>query len=271
METSGLNLLAYSTTLPTPPSGFASEPRNISPNSPLNRSRPLEDESWYYYLTEIMLRKLQMRIDIFFQNKRREAYQRAGESAELFFQGMVEALKEFDFQLKSYYETLPPFMFFSLDDLTPCSDGLRHFLRWRVFCVNHDITLPAFYILLHNDVSRWSRELVAELVRLANACLLLDVKILRSSITTYRHQNMWISIRTGVRSALVLIAAERLVARKLPGLEGLFVPDRMAWKDGAQTLMKGLQYWSIESRDCSEYFNLLQKLHPTFQDQGTKT
>ncbi|CZT00485.1 uncharacterized protein RCO7_02976 [Rhynchosporium graminicola] len=190
METSGLNLLAYSTTLPTPPNGVASESREISQNSPLNRPRPLEDESWYYYLTEIMLRKLQMRIDIFFQNKRREAYQRAGDSAEKFFHGMVEALKEFDFQLKSYYETLPPFMFFSLEDLTPCSDGLRHFLRWRLLCVNHDITLPAFYILLHNDVSRWSRDLVAEIVRLANACLLLDIKILRSSIITYRHQNI---------------------------------------------------------------------------------
>jgi hypothetical protein len=279
METSGLNLIAYSTSLPTPPNGYASDINQPFAVEALGEAgsphfsvpRDYEDQSWYYYLTEIMLRKLEMRIDIFFQDKRREAYRRAGESAELFFRSVVQALQEFDYQLTRYYESLPPVMQFPLDDLTPCSDELRHYLRWRLFSVRHDITLPALYILLHNDVSRWSVELVAELVQLANECLTLDINFLKMAITTHRHHTTWLGPRKGVRSALILIAAGKLAAQQLPGLERLYVPDAAMWEDGAQALVEGLQYWGRESRDCSIYLDILRQLHPVFRNQANTT
>lgn len=274
METSGLNLIAYSTSLPTPPNSYTSAINQPSMARDMNQEdasrpflspEPYEDQSWYYYLTEIMLRKLEMRIDIFFQDKRREAYRRAGEPADAFFQSLVYALQEFDYQLTLYYESLPPVMQFPLDDSTPCSDELRHYLRWRLLSVRHDIAMPAIYILLHNDVSGWPGTLVSELVQMANKCLLLDITFLRTAITTHRHHTTWLGLRKGVRSALILIAAKRLAAQHRPRLEGLHVPNGAMWKEGVRSLVNGIKYWSKESRDCAIYLDMLRQLHPDFR------
>ncbi|KAH6716073.1 hypothetical protein BKA61DRAFT_733873 [Leptodontidium sp. MPI-SDFR-AT-0119] len=281
METSGLNLIAYSSQLPTPPNGYAvdinqedntpaAEPVSDSPAS-TNSSIHYEERSWYYYLTEIMLQKVEMRIDIYTHEKRREAYNRANDSPESFFTSMVHALKEFDYQLAQYFDSLPPIMKFPLDDPLPCADELRQYLRWRVYCVRHDITIPALYILIHNDTTHWDRSLVADLISLANTCLALDEKFLSMAISTHRHQATWLGPRRGVRSALIIIAAARLAAKNMPVLEKLCVPEGALWGKGGETLMKGLDYWSSESRDCEAYVNLLQRMHPAFrvEAQGT--
>lgn len=267
METSGLNLLAYSTTLPTPPNGPQPNVQEVNhpPNSQFSTiPTHKEYDSWYYYLTEIMLRKLEMRIDIFYQDKRREAYRRAGEPAASFFGSMVEALQEFDYQLTRYYETLPPAMQLSLDDLAPCLDELRQLLRWRLLCVKHDITIPALYVILHNDISGWPRDLVSNLVQMANACIVVDIKILRMAVTKHRHHTTWLCLRTGVRSAMTLIAAEKLAAQQKYGLERLYIPDKVTWESGAHALIRGLRHWSKESRDCPTYLAILRQLHPMF-------
>ncbi|CAK7203204.1 hypothetical protein SEUCBS139899_005935 [Sporothrix eucalyptigena] len=59
--------------------------------------------------------------------------------------------------------------------MTPCADALQQHLRWRVYSAQHDICLPALYVLLHNDVSTWPRTLVNGLVLLTNECLQLDL------------------------------------------------------------------------------------------------
>jgi hypothetical protein len=82
-----------------------------------------------------MLRKLEMRIDIFMQGKRREAYRSSSSSSSSgnpesnsiipFFSNLVAAMQEFSYQLTCYYDSLPVSMRFSLDNLTPCTDELR--------------------------------------------------------------------------------------------------------------------------------------------------
>lgn len=227
---------------------------------------------------EIMLCKLEMRIDNFFQEKQRETYQHASSPPETFFTGLVVALQEFNYQLTCYYESLPPVMQFPLlnvdkdianvnnhDTLTPCSSELQQQLRLRVLSVRHDICLPALYVMLHNDVSRWPRPLLVDLVQLANISLRVDVAFLQTAITTHRHHATWIGLRKGVRAALILIAARRLIAQRRPGLEDLYVPNEELWKAGAKVLIKGLQYWKEESRDCARYLDILQKLDPEFK------
>ena len=274
METSGLNIIANSTSLPTPPNGYAGD-MNTAQSHEATRSdgialfpvshEPYEDQSWYFFLTEIMLRKLEMRIDNHFQDKRREAYRNSGSSAEVFFQSLVEALQEFRYQISSYYESLPPMMRFPLNDLSPCEDELRHCLRWRLYSVKHDVCLPALYILLHNDVSTWSRTLVDDLIDLSNACLRLDVIFLKTAVTAHRHHNTWLDLRKGVRSALILIAARRLQSQHKPRLERLQVPDDETCREGAHALVRGLEYWSMESRDCASSLKILRSLHSDFR------
>lgn len=281
METSGLNLIAYSSQLPTPPNGYAIDMNQgdgtpaaqAVSDSPASTTSSIhyEERSWYYYLTEIMVQKVEMRIDIYTHEKRREAYNRANDSPESFFTSMVHALKEFDYQLAQYYDSLPPIMRFPLDDALPCTDELRQHLRWRVYSVRHDITIPALYILIHNDTTHWDRSLVADLIHLANTCLALDEKFLSIAISTHRHQSTWLGLRRGVRSALIIIAAARLAAKNMPGLEKLSVRGGALWGSGGETLLKGLNYWSSESRDCEAYINLLGRMHPAFrvEDHGT--
>lgn len=281
METSGLNLIAYSSQLPTPPNGYAvdinqenntpaSQPVSDSPASTIS-SIHYEERSWYYYLTEIMVQKVEMRIDIYTHEKRREAYNRANDSPESFFTSMVHDLKEFDYQLAQYYDSLPPIIKFPLDDTLPCADELRQHLRWRVYSVQHDITIPALYILIHNDTTHWDRTLVADLIHLANTCLALNEKFLSIAISTHRHQATWLGPRRGVRSALIIIAAAKLAAKNMPGLEKLCVPEGALWGNGGETLMRGLDYWSSESRDCEAYVNLLRRMHPAFRVEAHGT
>lgn len=273
METSGQNVLVYSTSLPTPPNGYArainqagtserSASEGISP-IPINHE-PFEDQSWYFFLTEIMLHKLEMRIDIYFQEKRREAYRRAGDAPEVFYDSLIAAMQEFSYQLTCYYDSLPPAMRFPLDDSIPCEDELRHDLRWRLYNVQHDIYVPALYVLVHNDVSGWSSRLVGDLIKLTNACLRLDVVFLKSAVTARRHENTWLCLRKSVRSALMLIAARKLNAQQRPELAALWVPDDDECRNGAYQLIQGLEYWAKELDDCTVYMDILRSLHADF-------
>ncbi|CAG9942740.1 unnamed protein product [Clonostachys rosea f. rosea IK726] len=274
METSGLNVIAYSTSLPTPPNGFSSEMQDSTERQFVSSSataatstiqETYQDKSWYYFLTDIMLCKLEMRIDNYCQDKRREAYHFAGGSPEVFFRSMTEALQEFRYQLSSYYNSLPPLMQFPMGGLIPCEDEAPNQLRWRIYCVQHDIYIPALYILLHKDVSGWSHNLVNDLIDLANECIKLDVIFLKTAVTPHRQYNTWLWLRKGVRSALILIASRRLKAQRRPGLERLEVPDDATCADGARRLVQGLRYWSAESNDCKEYLALLYELHAEFR------
>lgn len=136
-----------------------------------------------------MLRKLEMRIDEYTQAKQQEAYRRADDTPEAFYQSLYEANAEFDYQLTCYYESLPPTMQFSLYDLTPCSDELRQYLKWRVTSVRHDICMPALYALLNYDVARWSEELVNGLITHANTLLRSEIVFLWAAASTHRDSN----------------------------------------------------------------------------------
>lgn len=235
-------------------------------NKPRQPSSPesYEDQSWYFYLTEIMLCKLEMRIDDFMQDKRRQAYRRSADSPEAFFTTLIQQVQEFDHLLKCYYESLPPAVQFSMDDLRPCSDELRHHLRLRVFSVWHDICLPAFYVLLHNDVSQWAQPLVTALIQKANVCLQLNVKFLHITITPHRQPTTWLVLRQGVRAALILIAAQRLASQHHPRLEALELPDKQTWSEGEIILAKGLEFWAEDFQECATYLNILRQIDPKF-------
>ncbi|KAI9172731.1 hypothetical protein HJFPF1_02244 [Paramyrothecium foliicola] len=283
METYSLNVIAYSTSLPTPPNGYAHgmQQASLSPEAAdemgwgrsvstpaAARCETYEDESWYFFLTDIVLRKLEMRIDTYSQDKRREAYRRAGTSPEGFFGSLLEALQEFDYQLTCYYKSLPPAMRFPLDDMTLCPNELRQYLRWRFLSVRHDICLPALYILIHNDVSQWPTAKVSGLVDLANACLSIDIALLEMARMTHRHHGTWLMLRKGVRSALILVAARKLQDQHRPELNNLQVPDDRTCKAGliqferAKVLLQpdcNGRKW-LESNFVQEFSNALLRM-----------
>ncbi|KEY71301.1 hypothetical protein S7711_05893 [Stachybotrys chartarum IBT 7711] len=279
METAGLNVIAYSTVLPTPPSGYAddwtrsrsslSRPCDAQTPDPPNDTN--HDKSWYLFLTDIMLRKLEMRIDTYTQEKRREAYRRAGDSHEAFYQSLYEANQEFDYQLTCYYDSLPPMMKFPLDDLVTRPDELRDYLRWRLYSVRHDICMPSFYALINNDTSQWAKSLVDGLVAHASIMLRLDIAFLWTASSTHRNHNTWLALRKGVRAGLVLVAARRLKAQNRPELAALRVPDDETFRRGAQALVRGLKYWQAELRDCATNLDILRSLHPDFEDEEHST
>ncbi|KAL3496924.1 hypothetical protein BJX62DRAFT_232120 [Aspergillus germanicus] len=285
METAGLNTIAYSTSLPTPPNGYARDLAHTTTTHPIDLARqenslpsyPVphviqEDQSWYFFLTDIMLRKLEMRIDIFMQGKRREAYRSSSSSSgnpesDLipFFASLVSAMQEFNYQLTCYYDSLPASMRFSLDDLTPCTDELRQYLRWRLYSARHDICLPALYVLLHrDDVSAWPRSLVEDLFALANSCLVLDGIFIATAVTAHRHQNSWLSLRKAVRSALILIAARKAQRKRHVALRALRVPSKEVCREAERGLRAGLEYWAAELPDCVTSLEILQRLDPGF-------
>jgi hypothetical protein len=264
METHGLNVIAYLTSLPTPPnvrpSDGSGEPTLSTPHG------VQDDRSWYFFLTHIMLRKLEMRIDNYTQAKQREAYRRASDTPEAFYHSLYEANTEFDYQLTCYYESLPPTMQFPLDELTACPDELRQYLKWRVISVRHDICMSAFYALLNYNVTHWSATLVEGLISTANTLLRLEIALLWTAASTHRDGNRWLALRKGVRAGLILVAARRLKAQNRPELMALQVPDDRTCRQAAQALVQGLKYWAPESRDCASNLDMLRSLHSDFRD-----
>ncbi|KAH8172224.1 hypothetical protein LIA77_08992 [Sarocladium implicatum] len=264
METTGLNVIAYSTSLPTPPIGYSNDSYGEQAQTMFHGDQ--DERSWYFFLTHIMLRKMEMRIDNYTQAKQREAYRRANDPPEAFYRSLYEANAEFDYQLTCYYSSLPPILQFPLDDLTPCSDELCQYLRWRVLSVRRDICQPSLFTLLHVDVSQWSRALVAGLISHANILLKTDIAFLWAAGSTHRDGNTWLTLRKGVRAGLTLVAAQKVKEQGRQELMGLEVPDGETFVRAAQALVKGLKYWAPESRDCASNLQMLQNLHPAFED-----
>lgn len=204
---------------------YPSPPLRESDASPKEEWAQTED-SWYYYLAEIALRRIADRIVrlLYSGNNPCDFYE-----SNYPIEHLVPAAIEFERQLVSWHESLPEPMAFPISTL-PVDSELRYFLRSRYYLISELLHRPFLCYAVHNP-ERHSPEIFA----LAEKCLLFAYSYLIQSNHTHRHHGKWLQLRREVASSCLLLAASG---------SGIKLPDD--WYRGIERAHEHLQYWSLE-------------------------
>lgn len=275
LEKSCLTQIASPPSLPTPPSSLdvntAFTPRFIEANSDPTFTH-VQERSWYYYLTEITLRKLEIQIHASFERLHDENWHSPigsmSESEKVHLQGFLTCITsgilEFETQLQSCWERLGSAMEITLDNvIVGCPDELAEYLRIKFFWIKHDLLRIALTMVLYfgtgvDEMSALTEfPILAEtLFGMANRGLEASVAVMRVALNTHRNHGSWFGPRIAVMCALEVIAARKLENPRLK------VPDE--FEDAVRGLVDGLKWWSPGSPDIDKYLTILQSLDPIF-------
>ncbi|KAJ5274033.1 hypothetical protein N7478_009158 [Penicillium angulare] len=160
LEKSSLTQLANPPSLPTPPDSltidkiFASRFITAGPDSKLSY---VQENSWYYYLTRITLRKLEIQIHASSERLNDENWHTLIETMsdtekphlQDFLQCITSGISEFETQLQSCWERLGSAMDINLDNVTVgCLDELVEYLWIKFFWIRHDLLRIALTMVL---------------------------------------------------------------------------------------------------------------------------
>lgn len=256
-----------------------------------------EEESWYYYLTEVALRRISNRIVNTFYSGPRSAWMKV--------RSLLPVALEFEAQISAWSANLPPSMQ-HYDSLSPVASGPTAFpttssaatdqssasmeLSWatdnRILEMRSWLYQPFLYYAIHQDTMTEDERLdraqltpsqeriLYDLVHAGIDCLLktLEVRSLR-----HRHHGVWFDLRAVVTAVVILFAAARSGAVQVPnylfdlghshnwptgagvaGQEDFF--QRSSGKITFSKILERLRFWEDEAPDIARARVLLEKL-----------
>lgn len=276
LDISPLAQLADPPSLPTPPNPLTND-GILTSKLVIPLANPalvkIQEKSWYYYLTEISLRKLEIQIHASFERLQDEIWplpvvmRNEEEKVSLrdFLDCIVSGISEFETQLQSCWDRLSSAMDIELEDVkTGCPDELCEYLRIKFFWIKHDLLRIALNIILHLQANNSQWVLASEfpglnqtLVRMANDGLSVSVNIMQVGINTHRNHGSWFGPRITVMSALEVIAARK------SGNPHLKIPH--GFESAARSLSAALEWWQPQIPDADHYMKILSILDPIFE------
>ncbi|KAH7018890.1 hypothetical protein EDB80DRAFT_699471 [Ilyonectria destructans] len=210
------------------------------------------EQSWFYYLTDISLRKLEIRIDAFFATEQVKQPEPSIEARESFYRDILVTLSDLDKQIVDHSLHLPDSITLETDESGHSSDDLREYLRLRMIIIRHTLSRPALHFILHGNLDELSVALRAQAAEIANKALQIDEYLMTHGLTTHRHPGTWLGIRYCARAALELIATAKTS-----------VPDlnlSPTWEQHMQKFKTALRYWGAESADARMYLQWIVRL-----------
>lgn len=227
---------------------------SLSPGPILRRGLTAEEheQSWFYYLTDISLRKLEIQIDAFFQSAQAKPPDSNTVAREIFYRDIITTLADSDKQIVDHFSNLPPMISVETNDSHHSPDDLREYLRLRMLRIRHDLSRPALYFILHDVLAGLSASLWGQAVDMANRALSIDEYLMHHGLSTHRHPGTWLGIRYCTRSALELFAVSQA------SIPELALPPR--WRSGMEKFKTALKYWGGESRDVRLYLEWIARL-----------
>ena len=214
------------------------------------------EQSWYYYLTDISLRKIEMQMEEFFRVTPQPQPTHASDPSarDDFYSHILTVLNDLDAQLVQHLERLPaPIALMEHDATGHSKSDLQEYLRLRSLIIRHSLTRPALYFLAHECLATSSGPVRGLALQMASTALEIDAYLVTHGLTTHRHPGTWLGICYCVKAALELFAVG-----KSPHMMGLQLPH--GWSDGMQRLKVALMYWSAESRDAEMYLEWIVRL-----------
>ena len=188
-----------------------------------------QEQSWFYYLSEISLRRIGNRvINAFYHDLDHDNVWMCMDVA-----AMISVAEEFMHLLNQWHNGLPPLVRFNEETLHEIPrEELPFMLRARMLEIRSWIFRPFLFYAVHHSPADTQQAILLPWVEQAlhNSVLLIETSSLR-----HRHHGVWYTNRVSANSALtILLAAKR----------NLELPN--GWRNAVQLAVETLFYWEAE-------------------------
>ncbi|OAL28488.1 hypothetical protein AYO20_09436 [Fonsecaea nubica] len=254
---SGLSNLRYPYMFPSPPSAgspAAQEPvtQGASPTQaspPSARAFPSsfefsEQQSWFYYLTEITLTRIGNRILTAFYQHGHSAW------ANMTVSDAVRIAERFDHQITEVGNWMPGPISFHGDYANQSLQELRNMVRGRFTAVYSQLYQPFIYFMIHHGPDTSAEDLILLQPWLDRAMHHLIDSSLREGYM-HRHHGTWYVCRHRAAMALILVGAKKSGRIQMPD----------AWEAAISHTLRILRYWENESPDIAKARLVIQDLY----------
>ncbi|OBT86994.1 hypothetical protein VE02_04598 [Pseudogymnoascus sp. 03VT05] len=251
---SGIASIEYPHLFPSPPSHsrnstgrtlHGSEILSADPGLMHDSDKDLnEEKSWYYYLTEVALRRISNRI--------LSTFYRQDHTNWTNILPLIPIAKEFESQILVWSANLPPAMQYDVNLTT--EEGPSRELSWatgnRLLEMRSWLYQPFLYHAIHADSQTDHVRENPVLQSLVEAAMDCHLETVQKRCFRHRHHGIWFDIRAVVTAAFSVIAAAKSGK----------VTVRQEWADHIPTVIGTLAFWENESPDLVRTRQVLERL-----------
>ncbi|KAH8734252.1 hypothetical protein BGZ61DRAFT_341832 [Ilyonectria robusta] len=204
------------------------------------------EQSWFYYLTEITLRRIVNRVLNILYSDDHQSW--TDETVPY----MIKAASEFEQQLDEWYQGLPALIQYNEDTIP--DEELPYMVYSRVLDIKAWIYRPLLYYAIHSPPNARCRGLVLPyLDKAVSNCM----RIVRCEPVTHRHHGTWYATRGCTGAMLSLLAVVRCGTIHVP-------PD---WVSAVGASLLKLRYWEDEGPGVSRAIEVIEGIMSTLTDQ----
>ncbi|KAF4437215.1 hypothetical protein FACUT_5869 [Fusarium acutatum] len=201
----------------------------------------VQEESWYYYLTEITLRR--------FNNRAFNLLYRDGKgwgtSGSLSIESLISAVSQIEDQLDNWAQTMPLMAQITMGALP--TNKLALLLYARILELKCLIYRPFLYHAAHSTMSDREQAEISPFVEKGLSCHFLAITI---GYLHYRNHITHYHFRTSTASALCIMAIVK--SRKVHTVH------EMDWRSGIKGLIKKIRYWENEAATAGRCADVLE-------------
>ncbi|PVH79103.1 hypothetical protein DL98DRAFT_461561 [Cadophora sp. DSE1049] len=204
-----------------------------------------EEQSWFYYLSEIGLRRIENCVLNTFYKEDHQHW------VQMDLACMTTAAREIEAQTETWHTFLP----FSIrfDGPDDASDELRHMTKGRILLIRRLLYRPFLYYAIHathQEQIPW--DLASALQGFVQKSLATCLTCNTGTAITHRHHGTWYDLRESITAALMLLAAHAADLITI-NLQSLLSPQTEALDDNKQyarilqICVEKLRYWEAEA------------------------
>jgi len=231
-----------------------------------------EEQSWYYYLTEVALRRIGNRV--------LNSFYRDDPSTWSNIKPLIPIALEFESQIDAWLANLPPAMQSYDNDqslgnarqgssMLDTQESISMELSWALSNRFLEIRLwlyqPFLFFAVHHPTgtastatdtmpSPLSSEEFATVQGLVQSGLDCSMKILQARCLRHRHHGIWFDLRALVTASLIFIALARSGNVNLPNIHPRGLRDHL------NRTLEALTYWEDEAPDIKKARGVLDNL-----------
>jgi hypothetical protein len=204
----------------------SSSSRRLHSNNTLQRE---QEQSWFYYLSEIALRRIGNRVLNAFY--REECQQWMNMNVE----SLLKVAEEFFQMLEQWHDGLPEMLNYDQTDLGNIPlEELPYMIRARVLEIRSWIFQPLLFYAIHHSSVYVQHSKISSVV---DQAIINSIRLIEGGSLRHRHHGIWYTNRVGATAALSILAAAKNGTIKLP--EG--------WETAVQLAIETLSFWEAEA------------------------
>ncbi|CAH0057491.1 unnamed protein product [Clonostachys solani] len=241
-------------TLPSPPTfqtehiagldALSAEPSPATQTLPAHSAaqQQIEEQSWFYYLSELALLRIESRVTYHFYRESNDSWLRANVG------DMISLAEDFELQLQNWLSMLPTSIRLQDSSAGQSMNELQYVAHGRYVIVRALVYRPFLYLMIHKPSMT---PLECDMIRpFAEKALDSPLRMTGLGPAYHRHHGTWLACRTYVRGALMLYAG---IKAGLVAGNGLHEA-----KQGLETCLLTLKYWQEECPDFGRAIQLVE-------------